>query len=26
VQDNIWNDELKKLEDELIFCSLDVKP
>lgn len=26
VQHNIWNDELKKLEDELIFCSLDVKP
>lgn len=26
VQHNIWNDELKKLEDELMFCSLDIKP
>ncbi len=26
VQHSIWNDELKKLEDELILCSLDVKP
>jgi hypothetical protein len=25
-EQNIWSEELEKLEEELIFCSLDVKP
>jgi hypothetical protein len=25
-EQNIWSDELEKLEEELTFCSLDVKP
>lgn len=25
-EQNIWSEEIEKLEEELIFCSLDVKP